>query len=179
MTPDDRPAAGSPGPREAVAANGASAGGTGADPVADDAPRLRDVVRRLLTPARAGLYLGRADLTRLGAALGFPLPALDRRIMLEHLFVAAGPAGLLPRLLDLLAAEANAWVAEYRAWEAAYPHAAPIWADWRTRAEALRAELAALRVAAERATAPAPSADLDMSPPPQPLNPEGQHRRLC
>jgi hypothetical protein len=116
-----------------------------------DAPRLRDVVRRLLTPARAGFYLGRDDLTRLGAALGFPLPALDRRIMLEHLFVAAGPADLLPRLLDSLVTEADAWIALYRDWEAAYPHAAPIWADWRTRAESLRRELVALSVEAEQA----------------------------
>ncbi|HZR99490.1 MAG TPA: hypothetical protein VFE37_12330 [Chloroflexota bacterium] len=131
--PDDRPAAGA---------------------APDDTASLRRIVRRLLTPARAGLYLGRDDLARLGAALGFPLPALDRRIMLEHLFVAAGPAGLLPRLLDLLAAEAEASIAAYRAWEAAYPHAAPIWAGWRGRAEALRAELAALRAEAEQAAGP-------------------------
>ena len=97
----------------------------------------------MLTPARAGFYLGRDDLARLGAALGFPLPALDRRIMLEHLFVAAGPAGLLPALFDLLAAEAAAAIADYQAWEIAYPHAAPIWTDWRGRAEAQRAELTA------------------------------------
>jgi hypothetical protein len=117
----------------------------------NDATRLRHVVRRLLTPARAGFYLGRDDLARLGAALGFPLPALDRRIMLEHLFVAAGPAGLLPTLFDLLAAEAEAAIADYRAWEIAYRHAAPIWADWRARAEAQRADLATLRVEAQEA----------------------------
>jgi hypothetical protein len=125
--------------------------GRGGDPF--EGPQLRLVIRRLLTPARAGLYLGRDDLTRLGAALGFPLPALNRRIMLEHLFVAAGPAGLLPRLLDLLAAEADAWIATYRDWEGAYPHTASIWADWRARAESLRAEMAALRVEAEQAAA--------------------------
>jgi hypothetical protein len=141
--------------RPAVAPSEAAA--TDRDPAVepDEAPRLRHVIRRLLTPARAGLFLGRDDLARLGAALGFPVPALDRRIMLEHLFVAAGPAGLVPRLLDLLAAEADAWIAEYRAWEAAYPHTAPIWAGWRTRAETLRAELAELRAEAEQ-TAPPP-----------------------
>jgi len=56
--------------------------------------RLRDVVRRLLTPARAGFFLARDDLGRVGSALGYPLPALDRRIMLEQLFLAAGPAGI-------------------------------------------------------------------------------------
>ena len=138
---------------ESAADRAPAVGSDRADPGdgADEGPRLRQVIRRLLTPARAGLFLGRDDLTRLGAALGFPLPALDRRIMLEHLFVAAGPAGLLPRLLDLLGAEAEAWIGVYRAWETAYPHAAPIWSDWRTRAENLRAELVALRVEAERA----------------------------
>jgi hypothetical protein len=158
---DDHPSAAPPGPPASVEGDyaGSAAGGADqpsrcADLASDDAPRLRHVVRRLLTPARAGFYLGRDDLARLGAVLGFPLPALDRRIMLEHLFVAAGPAGLLPNLLDLLAAEAEAYIAEYRAWEAAYPHAAPIWAEWRTRAETLRAELAALRAEATETAPP-------------------------
>ena len=120
----------------------------------DEGPRLRHVIRRLLTPARAGLFLGRDDLTRLGTTLGFPLPALDRRIMLEHLFVAAGPAGLVPDLLELLGAEAESWIATYRDWEADYPRTARIWADWRARAQSLRAELRALRVQAERAATP-------------------------
>src|SRR5215210_3126420 len=122
------------------------------DPPADE-PRLRDVIRRLLTPARAGLYLGRDDLSRLGSALGFPLPALDRRIMLEHLFMAAGPAGLLPRLFELLIAEVDAWVSSYAEWEQAYPHSSEIWAAWRGRAEALRAELTTLAAEAQAAAA--------------------------
>ena len=126
------------------------------DPPADE-PRLRDVIRRLLTPARAGLYLGRDDLSRLGAALGFPLPALDRRIMLEHLFVAAGPAGLLPRLLDLLRAEVETWIATYTAWETAYPHTAAIWQEWRERAESLGADLVEMRGHAEAAAQSSPS----------------------
>ena len=145
MSPDSEPTPG------AGYSDGADGAGQGAGP--DDGPRLRQVIRRLLTPARAGLFLGRDDLTRLGAALGFPLPALDRRIMLEHLFVAAGPAGLLPALLDLLGAEAESWIATYRDWVAAYPRTAPIWGDWQARAESLRAELAALCAAAEQAAA--------------------------
>ncbi len=126
-------------------------------PAPDDEVRLRHVIRRLLTPAHAGMFLGRDDLSRLGAALGFALPALDRRIMLEHIFVAAGPAGLLPRLLDLLTAAVDDWLAAYRAWETAYPHTAAIWADWRGRAEALRAELGEYRAEAERAASSPPS----------------------
>jgi hypothetical protein len=120
---------------------------------ADAAPtdqRLRDVVRRLLTPTRAGFFLARDDLARIGAALGFPLPALDRRIMLEQLFLAAGPADMLPRLLALLNAEAEHWIKQYRRWEGDYPAAAPIWAGWRARAEALQADLGAMRALAER-----------------------------
>ncbi|HLH22619.1 MAG TPA: hypothetical protein VK066_08855 [Chloroflexota bacterium] len=162
MSPEGSPAAGATDGPEPDPAQPASPAADDADtppgPATDgapgDAPRLRHVIRRLLTPARAGLYLSRADLSRLGAALGFPLPALDRRIMLEHLFVAAGPAGLLPRLLDLLAAEADTWIGVYRGWEAAYPHAAPLWIAWRVRAETLRAELVALRA---EAAAAAPS----------------------
>ncbi|HEY7062304.1 MAG TPA: hypothetical protein VII06_12565 [Chloroflexota bacterium] len=120
-------------------------------PAPSEDVRLRDVIRRLLTPAGAGIFLSRDDLSRLGAALGFALPALDRRIMLEHLFVGVGPAGLLPHLLDLLVAEVDDWLAVYRAWEAGYPHTEPIWAAWRRRAETLRAELRGLRAEAERA----------------------------
>src|SRR3954454_9091283 len=114
---------------------------------------LRATIRLILTPARAGLFVSRDDLARLGSALGFPLPALDRRIMLEHLFMAAGPAGLLPRLFELLIAEADAWVSTYAEWEQAYPHSSTVWAAWRRRAEALRAELTTLRADAQAATA--------------------------
>ena len=144
MTPDDWAATEDP------RVPGLAAREQPAADAADDV-RLRDVIRRLLTPARAGLFLGRDDLARLGAALGFPLPALDRRIMLEHLFVAAAPAGLLPRLLDLLREEVDAWIAVYRDWETGYPHTAAIWADWRTRAEALRGELVDMRGLAQAA----------------------------
>ena len=110
-----------------------------------DTARLRGLIRRLLTPARAGMYLGRDDLARLGAALGFAVPALDRRITLEHLLVAAGPAGLLPSVFGLLAQEAETWIATYREWEAACPHSAAVWAEWRGRAEAMHMELQVLR----------------------------------
>ena len=143
-------------PAQAPADGSQPAAPAEADVAPADGQHLRHVIRRLLTPARAGLFLSRDDLERLSAALGFVLPALDRRIMLEHLFVAAGPAGLLPRLLDLMAAEADGWIATYREWETSYPHTAAIWADWRGRAEALRADLAALRVEAERAASSPP-----------------------
>ncbi len=112
------------------------------------------MIRWVLTPARAGLFLGRDDLARIGGELGFAVPALDRRIMLEHLFVAAGPAGLLPRLLGLLATEADEWIATYAGWEASYPASADIWAVWRTRAEGLRAALLALHDQAASHAAP-------------------------
>ena len=144
MTADDCPGAGPPDPATSAAGDAAPSG-------ASDEVRLRDVIRHLLTPARAGIFLGRDDLARLGARLGFPLPALDRRIMLEHLFVAAGPAGLVPRLLDLLREDVDAWIAVYADWERQYPHTAPIWQTWRARAEALRATLVEMRGAAETA----------------------------
>src|SRR5947199_7662460 len=114
MTPDDWPATAHRGAAPGPAADGAAGDEPGAS--------LRATIRLILTPARAGLYLSRDDLARLGGTLGFPLPALDRRIMLEHLFMAAGPAGLLPRLFELLLAEADAWVSTYEQWEQEYPH---------------------------------------------------------
>ena len=144
MTPDDCPGAGPPDAASVDAADHTPR-------EAPDEVRLRDVIRHLLTPARAGIFLGRDDLARLGATLGFPLPALDRRIMLEHLFVAAGPAGLVPRLLDLLREEVDTWIAVYGDWERQYLHTAPIWQTWRARAEALRAALVEMRGDAEAA----------------------------
>jgi hypothetical protein len=145
MTPDDWPATAHRGAAPSPAAEGATE---------EPGASLRATIRLLLTPARAGLFLSRDDLARLGSALGFPLPALDRRIMLEHLFMAAGPAGLLPRLFELLIAEADAWVATYAEWEQAYPHSSTVWAAWRRRAEALRAELITLRTDAQAAAEP-------------------------
>ena len=146
MSADDHPGAGPPDPAESVAGEAVSR-------QAPDEVRLRDVIRHLLTPAHAGIYLGRDDLARLGATLGFPLPALDRRIMLEHLFVAAGPAGLVPRLLDLLREETDAWIAAYADWERQYPHTASVWQEWRARAEALRANLVDMQRDAQAAQA--------------------------
>jgi hypothetical protein len=155
MRPGDSPDPARPAAQPAAASQSAEA--------ADDEVPLRAVIRRLLTPARAGLFLSRTDLAHLGAALGFPLPALDRRLMLEHLFLAAGPAGSLPRLLDLLAAEAEAWICTYEQWERAYPRTAAIWADWRGRAQALHADLADMR---------ATTASLVDNPPVQPEQPQ-------
>src|SRR3954453_1489426 len=138
----------------AAAHRGATPGPAAETAAEEPGASLRATIRLLLTPARAGLFLSRDDLARLGSALGFPLPALDRRIMLEHLFTAAGPAGLLPRLFELLIAEADAWVTTYDQWEQAYPHSSTAWAAWRRRAEALRAELTTLRADAQAVTEP-------------------------
>jgi hypothetical protein len=158
MIPDDWPATAHRGAAPRPSTEGEAADAPGTDSEAADAPgaSLRAVIRQVLTPARAGLFLSRDDLARLGSALGFPLPALDRRIMLEHLFMAAGPAGLLPRLFDLLIAEAEDWIATYAAWEQEYPRSAAVWSGWRQRAEALRTELADLRT---HAVAVAPAED--------------------
>src|SRR5437763_7610582 len=120
MMPDDWPA---------TAHRGATPGPAAETAAEEPGASLRATIRLILTPARAGLFLSRDDLARIGGALGFPPPALDRRIMLEHLFTAAGPAGLLPRLFELLIAEADAWISTYEQWEQEYAHSANVWAD--------------------------------------------------
>lgn len=86
---------------------------------------LRELVKRLLTPREAGLFLTQADLTRISRTLDLPAVRGERRSMLETLFRQAGEYELVPALLDQLRqllAEAEAayqcWAEEYPAWTA-------------------------------------------------------------
>ncbi|MBI1878182.1 MAG: molecular chaperone TorD family protein [Chloroflexi bacterium] len=84
---------------------------------------LRAMVRRLLTPCKAGLFLTREDIARMGRALDLPGVTGDRAHMLETLFRLAGEYDLVPDLLDQLkqlfadvAIAYQGWVEEYPAW---------------------------------------------------------------
>ncbi|GIK43920.1 MAG: dehydrogenase [Chloroflexota bacterium] len=99
---------------------------------------LRELVKRLLTPREAGLFLTQADITRISRTLDLPMVRGERSSMLETLFRQAGEYELVPTLLDQLRqllAEAEAayqsWADEYPAWTA-YSQA------WRKRVTATR-----------------------------------------
>ena len=109
------------------------------------------IVRDLLTPARVGVWLCRADLRAIGQRLGLPVPMGERVAMLRSLFQAAGEYEQVPALL---AALDEVWIqtgasladlaAQYPAWRS-YGEA------WQARLADGRARLAALRREAEPA----------------------------
>ncbi|MBE7554869.1 MAG: molecular chaperone TorD family protein [Anaerolineales bacterium] len=86
---------------------------------------LRELVKRLLTPREAGLFVTQADITRISRTLDLPTVRGERSSMLETLFRQAGEYELVPGLLDQLRqllAESEAayqnWAEEYPAWTA-------------------------------------------------------------
>lgn len=105
----------------------------------DTGPGLKKLVRHLLTPRLAGLYLTRDDLGRLSKRLQLPPVMSSRQRMLTQLFRLAGEydevEGLLAGLGAILAAEdaAYAQLAER------YPAWAPYARLWQARLEATRA----------------------------------------
>jgi len=101
-------------------------------------PRLPDVVRRLLTPREAGLYLTREAIAAAGRALELPAALGERRHALATLIQAAGQFDRLPDLFDRLIARWDAAAGAYGAWADAFP-------AWRVCAEAWRARLAGTR----------------------------------
>ncbi|HEX5501985.1 MAG TPA: molecular chaperone TorD family protein [Thermomicrobiales bacterium] len=119
---------------------------------ADEGPGLNRIVRDLVTPARSGLLLARADLGRVARALGLPLALGDRFQMLRDLFTAAGQYGHLPTLLDALAALVGEADGALAALAAAHPAWAPYGAHWRRRLDGSRALIAALRAQAAGGT---------------------------
>lgn len=99
--------------------------------VSDTAPdetSLRDVVRFFLAPARCGVFLSRARLGHLAKGFGIRLPFGSRFEVAETLFLSAGEAGQIVRLLTVLNAEIMVWRSEYMRWGEAQP-------DWKPDAE--------------------------------------------
>lgn len=98
-------------------------------PGADDA--LPDL---LLSPARSGLILTRADLLRASRKRGLPLRIGERRFALEAMLGAAPD-----ETLSWLVEEADAWAVRHRGWR----HLDGPWARrWEDRARATRRLLA-------------------------------------
>ncbi len=65
---------------------------------------LGALVRHLITPVRAGIFLSRADCTMLARQLGFSVPIADRFTMVRTLFETAGQ---FEQVIDLVTALEN------------------------------------------------------------------------
>jgi TorA maturation chaperone TorD len=117
----------------------------------DDAQdlRLRDLVRRLLTPREAGLWIGRADAMQLSGQLGVPTAIGNRAAMLEAMLRAAGGQDAAPAAFDGLLALLEATDARYETWAERWPAWQPYARAWRGRVAATTEQVRAWRVALE------------------------------
>lgn len=102
---------------------------------------LRELVKRLLTPCEAGLFLTREDLARINRSLDLPSVMGERASMLEVLFRQAGEYGLVPALLDHLHHLLADTDAAYLGWAEEYPAWTPYAQAWRKRVAATQAIL--------------------------------------
>ena len=106
-----------------------------------EGPSLREISRRLTSPARSGLVLTKERLGGLGRELSLPVGFGERSEMLLNLFRAAAQLERLPELLDTLRAEADRWDRRYVEWSERYPASRAIWDEWRGRLAGTRALL--------------------------------------
>ncbi|HBY95299.1 MAG TPA: hypothetical protein DEP84_15325, partial [Chloroflexi bacterium] len=109
-----------------------------------DVRDLRTIVRRLLAPREAGLFLTRTDLARLSRGLHLAGVMGERSRMLEMLFRLAGQYDLLPILSDQLVRLFEEADATYCTWVEEYPHWSVYAEAWRRRLATTRASLAGL-----------------------------------
>ncbi|MCW5853247.1 MAG: molecular chaperone TorD family protein, partial [Anaerolineae bacterium] len=125
--------------------------GRDASPITDhDEPGVGAIVRELLTPARIGVWLCRADIRAIGQQLGLPVPIGERAATLRSLFQAAGEYEQVPALLMALD---RIWVEmdeRVTALQDQYPSWGNYAAFWHARLAYGRSRLAALRQQAER-----------------------------
>lgn len=90
-------------PDEAEAAHDERAGSASFACSHDDGERdLTQIVRCLIIPDIAGMFISRHDISGLGRRLGIRLPMRERSQMMRDLFDAAARFDLLPALLDAL-----------------------------------------------------------------------------
>jgi TorA maturation chaperone TorD len=94
---------------------------------------IRSLVKQLLTPCEAGLFLTREDIARLSRALDLPLVVGERLYMLETLFQLAGQYELVPALLEQLRQLLENVEIAYQGWAEVYPQWTPYAESWRRR----------------------------------------------
>lgn len=132
---------------ELAASHGVEADVTLAPPIdvlEDDKAGLARVARALLVPARAGWFLSRSDLARIGRSVGLPHGFGPRWKMLESMLVTGVDHGRARDALGALEQEARAWDEKLASYGAL---GVPV-AAWRARVEATLGVLARLKAAA-------------------------------
>ncbi|MEJ2288998.1 MAG: molecular chaperone TorD family protein [Deinococcales bacterium] len=91
------------------------------------------ILDHLTVPARSGLFLCRADLTRLGAELDLPVRFGGRRFMLESLVAAAVQQASADPLTQGLLRLARQQRAVLRGWSTDLPLLEALWRPWTRR----------------------------------------------
>jgi len=110
-----------------------------------DEVSLRDIIKQLLPPCKAGLFLTREDIARIGQGLDSPGVMGERYRMLETLFRFAGQYDLIPLLFDQITRYlADAEVA-YQKLAAEYPAWLPYADAWQHRLASTQAMLTELK----------------------------------
>lgn len=106
---------------------------------------LYDIVRRLLTPYEAGLFLTREDIGHLSHMLDLPPLMGERQRMLENLFRLAGQYDLVTQLFEGLVHILNEARTVYQTWATEYPAWTAYARAWVQRLSSLQSMLAELR----------------------------------
>lgn len=114
------------------------------DPAESSATNLRAVLRHLLTPRDAGLYLTRDAIVAIGRAIDLPIALGERRYALDALFRAAGQYDRVTELLTALIQRFDRASATFSDWADAYPRWQPWAVAWLERLAQSRALLVKL-----------------------------------
>lgn len=105
---------------------------------------LRDILRRLLSPRDAGMFLTRQDVARISQTLDLPGVMGERYRMLETLFRLSGQYEMVPALFDQLMEILAEAQTTYQAWADEYPAWAPYARAWCQRATSTQVALHSL-----------------------------------
>jgi TorA maturation chaperone TorD len=132
----DRPDPGSTGESNAAGPNAA-----GSNAVESSDTSLRAVLRHLLTPRDAGLYLTRDAIAAIGRTIDLPIALGERRFALDALFRAAGQYDRVPVLLAALGERVDRADSTFTAWADVYPLWQAHGGAWRMRLARTRALL--------------------------------------
>lgn len=109
---------------------------------------VREIARRLATPAESGLYLSKHELRQLAAIYGVGLGIVDRVQMFEEVFAASALDARTADLLDALERVCTGWAATATRWSAAIPQWSPIMQRWRGQLDTTVLLLGELRAGA-------------------------------
>jgi TorA maturation chaperone TorD len=119
------------------------------EPDEETAAGVRDVVRRLLTPRDAGVFITRQDILKISQTLELPEVIGGRFHMMENLFRLAGQYDLLPALFDQLIRFLDRATPVYAGWGKEYPAWTPYARAWGERVSTTRGALTSFREEAQ------------------------------